>query len=87
MLDVVEARERKAGEVAASSVPLCKDSGLDFISSENGWPIGPTTSPKKYQTQLAICRMCGVREKCLDIAVGENRRYGVWGGTMPKDRL
>ncbi len=86
MLGVVEARERKAGEVAASSVPLCKESGLDFLTTPSGRAIGPKTSAKKYGAQLALCSSCGLRMSCLDRALTEDNRYGIWGGTMPKDR-
>lgn len=86
MLDTIGVRDGKAGEVAAVRVPLCLNTELDFVSSGNGWPIGPTTSPKKYQAQLAVCRACALREQCLNIALKEKRKYGIWGGMMPKER-
>jgi WhiB family transcriptional regulator, redox-sensing transcriptional regulator len=34
----------------------------------------------------AICAGCGVRERCLEYAVGEMIVHGVWGGLTPRQR-
>jgi len=34
----------------------------------------------------AICQTCPFRNGCLEIALTENHRYGIWGGTTPKER-
>ena len=33
-----------------------------------------------------ICRMCTVTVECLDWAVKNNERSGVWGGTTERER-
>jgi WhiB family redox-sensing transcriptional regulator len=37
---------------------------------------------------VAICRRCLVRAECLAFALGDpvTVRYGIWGGTTPKER-
>ena len=34
----------------------------------------------------ALCAVCPVREECLEHALRENERYGVWGGLSEVDR-
>jgi WhiB family redox-sensing transcriptional regulator len=34
----------------------------------------------------AVCRTCPVIHLCLEFALRENERHGVWGGTTPKER-
>ena len=83
MLEVMAVHDGKAlGEVAANRVPLCRLSTLDFVTG-----IFPGTSPKRFKAQLAVCKPCLLRVDCLDFAQSTNQRFGIWGGTMPKDRL
>jgi WhiB family transcriptional regulator, redox-sensing transcriptional regulator len=34
----------------------------------------------------AVCRGCPVRAKCLDYAMENGERYGIWGGLSTKER-
>jgi WhiB family redox-sensing transcriptional regulator len=34
----------------------------------------------------AICARCPVRNVCLETALRNNERYGVWGGLTPRER-
>lgn len=34
----------------------------------------------------AVCEQCAVRELCLDHALGEREREGVWGGCTERER-
>ena len=33
-----------------------------------------------------ICEICEVAKECLDYALGNKERYGIWGGLNEKDR-
>ncbi len=87
MLDVLEERDIQLIEETKVLRPLCVDSGLDFITNETGQAIGPKTKPRLYHRQLALCDSCGFTEPCLRMALDENRTTGIWGGTMPRDRV
>src|SRR5688572_17512632 len=34
----------------------------------------------------AICRLCPVRAECLDFAVSNGEKFGIWGGTSERER-
>jgi WhiB family redox-sensing transcriptional regulator len=34
----------------------------------------------------AVCRECPVREDCLEYALANGIRYGIWGGTSERER-
>jgi WhiB family redox-sensing transcriptional regulator len=34
----------------------------------------------------AVCAACGVQETCLEYALGERERDGVWGGATERER-
>lgn len=36
---------------------------------------------------IAICDVCGVREKCLKNALDNREEYGIWGGMTGPERL
>jgi WhiB family redox-sensing transcriptional regulator len=35
---------------------------------------------------LSFCAVCVVRQECLDWALWQGERYGVWGGTSERQR-
>jgi WhiB family transcriptional regulator, redox-sensing transcriptional regulator len=39
-----------------------------------------------YLWPLSICRVCPVRTPCREYAVARPERFGVWGGTTPRQR-
>ncbi len=90
--DVVEAYQVGMEVYAGTPRPLCLDSGLDFITSHAGFAIGQKTGPKRYRRQLALCESCQLSDDdpelniCLQVALREGRKEGIWGGTMPRDR-
>lgn len=34
----------------------------------------------------AVCRRCDVKPQCLQYALGHDERFGIWGGTTPRER-
>lgn len=45
--------------------------------------------PESAQSNLPakrICEMCAVRLDCLDYAIKTNQQFGIWGGTVEKER-
>jgi len=87
MLDVLEERDVKLIQQQVVLRALCVDSGLDFITNEQGEAIGGKSKRDKFRGQLALCESCGFTEPCLQIALRENWTTGIWGGTMPRDRV
>ena len=57
---------------------LCRevDMGELFFPEKGG-----TTTPAKQ-----ICRLCPVREACLEYALEQDERFGVWGGLSERER-
>ena len=42
---------------------------------------GAPTAPAK-----AICASCPVREECLDYAITNGEKFGIWGGLSERER-
>ena len=47
------------------------------------FPEGPSAALAQAKE---ICRGCPVRNPCLDYAIDNNERFGVWGGTSERER-
>lgn len=60
----------------------CRDMDPDMF-----FPIG-TTGPALDQIEAAkgICRVCEVREECLEYALMTNQEAGIWGETSEEER-
>ena len=56
---------------------LCAQTSPDMFFPEEGASAAPA---KK------ICAECTVREICLQYALDNDRRYGVWGGLSAAER-
>lgn len=44
----------------------------------------------KWDTAMAVCRRCDVRDECLQLVIGLDDfsdRYGVFGGMTPSERV
>lgn len=33
------------------------------------------------------CKACPVKDQCFDYALESNQKYGIWGGSLPSDRI
>lgn len=62
----------------------CRDADLDlFYGSDH---IHPRDAKVRFDQAKAICRECPVRIECLDYALANYDRHGIWGGMGPKAR-
>jgi WhiB family redox-sensing transcriptional regulator len=55
---------------------LCKESDPEAFFPEKG---GSTKQAK------AVCRRCPITEKCLQYALDNEERYGIWGGKSERE--
>lgn len=49
------------------------------------FPEGDEATAQSFAAKR-VCAKCPVRELCLQYALDENIKYGVWGGTSYNDR-
>lgn len=41
---------------------------------------------KNIKAAKAVCEVCPVRLHCLNYAIKNNERFGIWGGLTPHER-
>jgi WhiB family redox-sensing transcriptional regulator len=73
LLDEVGAEKRPAWQDQA----LCKETDPEAFFPEKG---GSTREAKR------ICQRCDVRAECLEYALANRERFGIWGGMAERDR-
>lgn len=56
---------------------LCAQTGADFFFPEPGSSV---------REAKRICGMCEMRSACLEYALANDERFGVWGGLSEKER-
>lgn len=56
---------------------LCAQTDPDIFFPEKGGSTAPATS---------ICSQCEVRAECLEYAISNDIRHGIWGGMSDNDR-
>ncbi|MFD7136128.1 WhiB family transcriptional regulator [Streptomyces sp. NPDC059894] len=57
---------------------LCAQTGADFFFPEPGSSV---------REAKRICALCDMRPACLEYALANDERFGVWGGLSEKERL
>lgn len=65
---------------------LCSETGPD---DETWFGDTPSYSDRKlsnYRDAISICNSCLVIAECLEYALDEKIRFGVWGGVSPNMR-
>jgi WhiB family redox-sensing transcriptional regulator len=67
-----------ASDIAWHEQALCAQTGTDFFFPE------PGSSAREAKR---ICGMCESRSACLEYALNNDERFGVWGGLSEKERL
>ncbi|MFT4122900.1 MAG: WhiB family transcriptional regulator [Microbacteriaceae bacterium] len=65
------------GDLAWQSDSLCAQTDPEAFFPEKG---GSTRDAKR------ICAACEVRAECLEYALGNDERYGIWGGLSERER-
>jgi WhiB family redox-sensing transcriptional regulator len=65
-------------DVAWQEQALCAQTGAEFFFPEPGSSV---------REAKRICGMCAMRSACLEYALDNDERFGVWGGLSEKERL
>ncbi|QMV10954.1 WhiB family transcriptional regulator [Streptomyces lincolnensis] len=65
-------------DLAWQAQALCAQTGADFFFPEPGSSV---------REAKRICGMCEMRPACLEYALSNDERFGVWGGLSEKERL
>jgi WhiB family redox-sensing transcriptional regulator len=62
-----------------TKLALCAQVDTELFYPERG---------DSYSAEMArkVCYNCEVRQQCLDYALDNNEKYGIWGGTNEIDR-
>lgn len=61
---------------------------VDPNSSVNTNSVEAKKQVENAITALSICRNCPAKNDCLEIGMsGDSLKYGIYGGTMPGERL
>jgi WhiB family redox-sensing transcriptional regulator len=55
----------------------CRGADADLFFPERG------ASTRKAK---GICMACEVREQCLDFAISQGEKFGIWGGLSERER-
>ena len=69
--------EQVEGELAWQVDALCAQTDPEAFFPEKG---GSTRDAKK------VCGACHVKQECLDYALGNDERFGIWGGLSERER-
>jgi WhiB family redox-sensing transcriptional regulator len=67
-----------APDLAWQAEALCAQTGGDFFFPEPGSSV---------REAKRICGLCPIRSACLEYALENDERFGVWGGLSEKERL
>ena len=88
LLDVLGERDwgSRKSEQPRSPRALCQSAELDFLTYQDS-PISERTKDRgQFRRHLIVCECCLLRETCLELAIIGVERWGIWGGTLPRDR-
>lgn len=69
--------EQIEGELSWQVDALCAQTDPEAFFPEKG---GSTRDAKK------VCAACEVKQECLDYALGNDERFGIWGGLSERER-
>lgn len=60
---------------------LCAQTGGNWFADET-----PAGNSPEIREAIQICRLCAVQTQCLEYALVNDERYGIWGGISAKAR-
>lgn len=69
--------DQEEGALAWQADALCAQTDPEAFFPEKG---GSTREAKK------ICQQCEVRSECLEYALANDERFGIWGGLSERER-
>ncbi|MDO4258844.1 MAG: WhiB family transcriptional regulator [Actinomycetaceae bacterium] len=75
--DDVDAYPLLDGPLAWQQFALCAQTDPEAFFPEKG---GSTREAK------SVCQACDVREECLEYALANDERFGIWGGLSERER-
>ena len=76
-LTQVVVRQEDADDVGWQDQALCAQTDPEAFFPEKG---GSTREAKR------VCRGCEVRAECLEYALENDERFGIWGGLSERER-
>lgn len=63
------------------------DDGTKIYDPELWWPVGRESKDKHWRAAIAVCdQPCPVKWQCLQWAIDNDIRDGIWGGMSPSER-
>jgi len=66
----------------------CKGQGHLFYPLDAEGQVGMTAEAHaNIQQAKALCAKCPVRELCLDYAIRNDEKHGIWGGMNRRERV
>ncbi|WIY83322.1 WhiB family transcriptional regulator [Propionimicrobium sp. PCR01-08-3] len=72
-----DSEESDDGALAWQEQALCAQTDPEAFFPEKG---GSTREAKR------VCQNCEVRSECLDYALANDERFGIWGGLSERER-
>lgn len=78
-------RRRTRQPISYGYIPEWQDDALCLGFDPDLWfPEWP--KPNEYSLARRICKLCPVREQCLEYALKIDARHGMFGGLTPGER-
>lgn len=77
MEDFLHVVPEDAGLLAWQEEALCAQTDPEAFFPEKG---GSTREAKR------VCQVCPVRTQCLEYALANDERFGIWGGLSERER-
>ena len=94
---IAAAPEAQEAQEASESRPAAGELALLAVIDDDGWrrdALCAQTDPESFYPEKGastreakkVCHSCEVRAECLDEALANNERFGIWGGLSERER-